>query len=247
MVIVMVPKTLSIILPTYNEEHNIEKVLIELQNVCQDLLADNWKEIEIIVIDGGSKDDTVQLAERFASKYQNIKVYSSGKNYLTKAQAIKEGVKIAKGEIILFLDADLEIHPKYIPNLLEPIEKGADLSIGVRFNYENRIILSRIHHRILSLIYNALIRMLFRIKIHDIQCGFKAFKRQIWLDLMEKMIVQGYSFDTEFVVKAIKSSKKIEEVPVPFVQRRMGYSKVTLWRRIIMFIELFKIAYSLSE
>jgi len=241
-------RTLSIIIPTYNEEDTIRKMLLEFEPVIDNLVLNGWKMIEVIVADGGSIDNTVQIAKSFAFKNAETKVYSPPERVkLTKGQAIDTGVKLAKGEIILFIDADLEIHPRYIPELLEPIEKGMDLSIGSRIANANKIVLSKLPHRMLSMLFNVLFRMLFKMDLRDTQCGFKAFRKQVWLDTMKKVITQNYTFDTEFIVTAIRKNYKVATVIVPSTWRYAGVSKVNLYHRLLMLTDLFKIAIFLKR
>ena len=87
-----------------------------------------------------------------------------------------------------------------------------------------------------------LFRLIFRIPIYDTQCGFKAFKKKVWLDLRKNFVVTGYAFDADFIVNILRNNYKLAVVPVVFEKRYAGYSKIKLIHRISMLIDLFKIA-----
>ncbi|MFA4661655.1 glycosyltransferase family 2 protein [Pyrococcus kukulkanii] len=183
---------ISVIIPAYNEERRIGEVLKNMPNFVD----------EIIVIDDGSTDKTSEIAKAFGAK-----VIRLDKN-LGKGAALREGIKIARGDVIVFMDADGQHDPKEISKLLEPIVEGrADFVIGKRIVTKGERPLIR---KLSNLITSTLISLKLGENIEDTQSGFRAIRK----DFVPKIESNRYEVETEVLIKAKKLGARIIEVPI---------------------------------
>ena len=219
---------ISLIIPAYNEEKAIAKVVEEAVDYVD----------EIIIIDDGSKDRTFETAKELCYHFKNIKLIKNKVN-LGKVQSLRNGVKESSGDIIVFTDADFTYPAKHITEIVREIKNGADLAIGNRFAgvVKNIPFLNRIGNRIFSL----LITYITSVPIEDGQTGLRAFLKKNF----EKLDVpaKGLEYETKMTVKAAKLGYTIVEVPIEY-RTRIGMSKLRPfqdgWR---MFMSLLSIAY----
>jgi len=202
---------LSVVIPAYNEEHNIGKVL---DKVKQMIRADD----EIIVVDDGSTDRTFEVAEE-----KNVRVIRHIVNE-GKGSCVREGIAAATGDIVLLIDGDGQDDPADIPRLILPIYEGADFVNGSRWlgAFQEGAI-SQLNFFVTVLI-TKLINLLFNSHITDSQAGFRCLRRDK-LRVFE-LRSKEYEIETEMVVKAIKHKLKIAEVPVKRFRRPQGESKL---------------------
>jgi dolichol-phosphate mannosyltransferase len=203
---------LSIVIPVFNEEKTILTVL-------KRLIALELPEIEkeIIVVNDGSVDKTLQKITQFIANNPTILLASHEKNY-GKGKAIRTGIKKAHGRYILIQDADLEYHPKFIPLLLAPIIKkqssvvyGTRLTKRPNFREDQRTFRFFIHYignKSLSLIFS----LLYQQWLTDIETCYKLFPRKIIHDF--NLESKGFEFEAEITAKLSKSKYKIHEVPI---------------------------------
>lgn len=216
----------SIVVPAFNEEANIERVVkatLELGD------------IEVIISDDGSNDKTLEVARELA-KLENVLLVSG--RHKGKGAAIKKGLEVANGDILGFLDADMSAHPKALLGLFKEIGNGADVAIGSRDLPDSIIPVKQPwHRRFMGYVYKSFTRRLFKIDIMDFKCGMKVFKREVWENITVK--TDGFAFDTELIARAHKKGYKIKEVPITWQDFRR--SKVNpIIDPIKMAIELLK-------
>jgi len=202
---------LSLIVPVYNEEEklagNIKRLMEELDGYGQDF--------EIIIGEDGSADGTYSLARMLESAHDSIRVsHSDGR--LGKGLAIKRALPFTSGGRICYLDIDLSSDISALRKMFSLL--GAyDIVIG--FRLARRSLARRDRKRYLfSLMYNLIIRLLFRSKVRDHQCGFKAFRRSVILDLAGRATNNRWFFDTEILVIAQKLGYSIKEMPVAWTE-----------------------------
>lgn len=202
---------LSIIIPVFNEEKTIHKVVTKLLTHKHLTVP-----FEIIVIDDGSTDTTKRKLEKFVS-LPRVTVLSHKKN-LGKGRAVVNGIKKAKGKYILIQDADLEYDPVFIPKLLEPVQnKNAQVVFGTRLNRwpnlkkDERTPLFFMHfvgNRLLSMITS----LLYGVWITDMETGYKLFPKAA---LRQTTIhAHGFEFEPEITSKLLKKRYTILEVPI---------------------------------
>ncbi len=216
----------SIIIPANNEEKRIYDCLAKLTQSLP-------KDYEIIVTADGCIDRTVELAKLFP-----VKVVSCNKR-LGKGGGILNGVRFAEGKAIVITDVDLSVSPSYIPNMVNALIE-ADVVLGSR-NLEDSVIKIKppFYRVVLGRAFNWIFRRLFKIKIFDTQCGFKAIRREVFEDLSNDLQIEGYAFDADFIVKAHKEGFRIAEKPVVWSYKKGSrvnclYQIYTMGRDLLM-------------
>ncbi len=216
---------LSIIIPVYNEEKTISTILdkvlrLELPRITK----------EIIIVDDGSTDSTfLKIKDRLRlnrSQKSKIKILRHLKNK-GKGAAVKTGIKNATGDYVIIQDADLEYDPKYIKNLIKPIEKGvAKVVYGTRLKRGPNLkgeektpqfLLHYLGNRFLSLVTS----ILYGQWITDMETCYKLFPREAMLKI--KLNARGFELEPEITAKLLKTGYKIYELPITAVPR--GYSE----------------------
>ena len=227
---------LSIIIPAYNEEKRIPSFLEELIEFSRK----NLENFEIIIINDGSKDRTKQVVLNFLKNQQNVKLVSYKEN-MGKGHAVLQGVLKAQGEFILFMDADGSTPPYEIKNMLKIFQKyNYDIIVGSRIQESSNIKdpqpLSR---RLLSKIFNLYSNILFRIRINDLLCGFKGFKREAAINIFKNLKAFRWEFDVEILYKARKNKYEIYELPIEW--KHEEGSKIKFLDPLFIFLNLFKL------
>lgn len=226
---------ITILLPAYNEEEVIEKSL----NTLQDNINIK-KNYEILVINDGSTDKTLEILNQLSKKIKNLRVITHERNKGLGA-AISTGIQNAKGEIIIELDADMTHPLNVLPLMIEKIEEGYDVCIGSRYikngGMKNvplwRVILSRIANKVMSIMYFT--------SITDLTSGYRAYKTEKIKKI--KIEQNGFPIQLEISVKMVKNKANITEVPILLVNRYIGSSKFnfikTMPKYIPVIIKLF--------
>ena len=211
----IVKEKLSVIIPVYNEEkileHNIEVVKTTLDD-----LGCNY---EIIAIDDGSSDKSYEVLKKIERQNVNIVVKRNSKNF-GKGRALKKAFKYARGDLIVWLDADLDLHPFQIKILYDIMAlDNADIVIGSKMHPNSKLNYP-CHRRIFSLGYYCFIRILFNLPCHDTQTGIKIFKREALAKVFPRILVKKFAFDLEVLVNAHKLGFKIVEAPIVLDSKR---------------------------
>ncbi|MBI5228629.1 glycosyltransferase family 2 protein [Candidatus Micrarchaeota archaeon] len=208
---------LSVVIPAYRKEHSIRLVLKE----ASDTLKAFEMPYEIIVVDDGSPDNTLAEAKKHAKKHPNIRVVSYEKNK-GKGNALMHGFNFTRGDLVAFLDADLDLHPKQLRvfmNLMDAL--NADVIIGSK-----RHSLSKVNYpatrKALSRCYQLLTRLLFGLPLTDTQTGIKLFKRRVLEDSLPLLLVKQYAFDLELLAVAHHKGYRIAEGPVEMSYTQFG-------------------------
>ncbi len=209
---------LSILVPAHNEGPHIYGNIREIQRVFNEIGC----QYELIVIDDGSKDETYENIQKAAKGFSNIIIKRMRKNR-GKGRALKYGFRFAQGDLIAFLDADLDLHPEQIQNLFKIMSKEkADVVIGSKKHPESQLDYPT-PRRFISHIYFLIIKLLFSLPIKDTQTGLKLFKHQVLKRVFPKVLVKRYAFDLELLVNIHHLGYKIREAPVTLnYQRIMG-------------------------
>lgn len=198
-------KKLSIIVPAYNEEKRIRPFLTDLNRYCTKNL-DNY---EIIVVDDGSKDRTLDILKSI--KYKNFRFISYSPNQ-GKANAVKRGVLAARGSHLLFIDADGATAPKEISKMI-PYFEGYDIVVGSR-NLKESKAHKDFTRRILSFGFNNYVSFLFGMNFSDYLCGFKGFKTDVARKLFDNLKSKRWIFDAELFCCTKKYGIKVKEIPI---------------------------------
>ncbi|MFH1328191.1 MAG: glycosyltransferase [Candidatus Bathyarchaeota archaeon] len=198
----------SLILPTYNEEQNIEHTLIEVDTTLKQICPD----YEIVVVDDGSKDRTQQIIQKYIKNNCNVKVVGYNTN-MGKGYALRKGFEFATGDKIVFFDSDSDIPHAELKLYLDTLEK-VDVVIGSKRHPQSKVRAS-FKRRFLSASFHILvIMMLTGVKVTDTQAGLKAFRRSALEKIVRLMLVKGYAFDAELLAIASLLKMRIAELPI---------------------------------
>ncbi|MGH2582032.1 MAG: glycosyltransferase family 2 protein [Anaerolineales bacterium] len=203
---------LSVVIPVFNEEKTILEVLRRVQATD---LAD-----EIIVVDDGSTDGTAQALKTLTGDRVNVVIQSSNKG---KGSAVRKGIELASGDLILIQDADLEYDPRDYPSLIKPIEEGiADVVYGSRFLGGPRrptMFWHMVANRFLTLLTNVLYNNI----LTDMETGYKLFRGDLVKGI--KIRSNSFNFEPEITAKLLKRRARIFEVPITFNPRDYSEGK----------------------
>lgn len=203
---------ISVFVPCYNEEQIIEKHILAIYNACIELK----KPIELVIVDDGSTDNTPMLAQKIAKQHKEIQ-YIYYANGPSRRENLAKAFRIARGDIIIFMDLDLSVPLSYLSKILDGITSGNDIVIGSRYKgSKTKRTLSRF---IISMVYNWFMRFYFGSFIADHQCGFKGFKKKILFSILDKMgydekFIRGWFWDVELLVRAQRDGYAIDEFSV---------------------------------
>jgi len=242
---------LSVVIPAYNEEKRISATLLDVDRYLSKQKyppatpsrSDGGRgTYEIIVVNDGSKDNTVQVVERTKQLVKNLRLIDNKENH-GKGYVTKQGMLEAKGEYRIYVDADNAISIDQIENFW-PYTKDFDIIIG-SIELKGAKIEEKAgwHRRILGKIAKYIIRLLAIWEIHDTQRAFKLFPEKVANDIFSRQTIEKWGFDIEILVLAKKLGYKIKELPVTWINAEG--SKVTLKSYIRTFAELLKIKYNL--
>lgn len=223
---------LSIILPLLNEEENIQLLYDEIKESVGPMEEDH----EIIFIDDGSTDNSLNLLKGLQEKDDKVVVVSFRKNFGQTA-AMSAGFDYAKGDVIVAMDADLQNDPHDIPMMIGKIKEGYDVVTGWRFDRKDKF-LSR---RLPSIIANKIISVTTGVQLHDYGCSLKAFRKEVIKSI--KLYGEMHRF-----IPAIASGMGISftEVKVNHRARRFGTSKYGISRTIRVILDLMTVKFLLS-
>ena len=232
---------ISIIIPTYRAEKFIIKSIKEVERVVSSLESN----YEIICVIDGEPDETYKLVRTLSLKNPKIKVFGYKRNK-GKGYAVRYGFKKAKGRIVGFIDAGLEIDPTSLTNLYNIfVSKKAHAVVGSKRHPSSKIEYP-FARKILSFIYFLWVKALFNFGVSDTQAGIKVFKSELIKKILPNLTVNGYAFDVEILSQAKRSGfAKIYEAPI--VVRRLKYEESTIASKgflkssLEMFSDTFKV------
>jgi glycosyltransferase involved in cell wall biosynthesis len=166
------------------------------------------------VVNDGSRDNTADIARSFAAKDPMLRLVENPGNH-GKGYSVRNGMLNARGQIVLFSDADLSSPIEEAPKLFEALEQGADIAIGSRWlRAETQTRRQELHRQLFGRIFNLLLRITLGLKFKDTQCGFKAFKRAAVEKIFPLQKIERWGFDPEILFLARKFGFKVKEVPV---------------------------------
>ncbi len=222
-------KSISIILPLFNEEENV-KLQYEKIKTCVHTLGTPY---EIIFVDDGSTDKSLEILKKLAQKDKTLKIIEFRRNFGQTA-AMAAGIDFASGEVIIFMDSDLQNDPVDIVNLLDKIEEGYDVVSGWRVHRQDKLF----SRKIPSWIANRLIAKVSGVPLHDLGCSLKAFRS----DVLKKVKLYG-EMHRFIPVHASWIGAKITEIPVNHHARQFGNSKYGLIRTFKVMLDLITIKF----
>lgn len=225
---------LSVIVPAFNEEKRLSKTIF----LINDFLSKQSYKSEIIIVNDGSKDKTVEVANNLISKFPRIRLISNKVNY-GKGFAVKVGMLSATGEKRLFMDADGSTPISEVEKLLEA-GKVFDVVIGSRRVGGAEIKEDQSAFRLaLGWVFRQIIETILPLGVIDSQNGFKLFSAKSAMELFSRQTIFGWAFDVQILFLARKSGYKTKEVPITWTNDKE--SKVTLKGMVKMLWEVVKI------
>jgi glycosyltransferase involved in cell wall biosynthesis len=204
--------THSIVIPAYNEG---ERLGATLEKVLAYVREQGWNaEVEVIVVNDGSRDNTAEIVRGFAEKNPVVRLVENPGNR-GKGYSVRNGMLKARGEVVVFSDADLSSPIEELPKLLQALAAGADIAIGSRWlRAELQTRRQSLHRQLFGRIFNVLLRIILGLKFKDTQCGFKAFTRRAAQTILPLQRIERWGFDPEILFLARKFGFRVEEVPV---------------------------------
>lgn len=222
---------ISVVIPLLNEDESLP----ELSNWITRVMKENNFTYEVIMIDDGSTDNSWQVIEQIAKINTNVKGIKFQRNY-GKSAALNEGFKAAQGDVVITMDADMQDSPDEIPELYNMIKKdGFDLVSGWKQKrYDNKLT-----KNLPSKLFNAVARNSSKIKLHDFNCGLKAYKNKV----IKSIEVFGEMHRYIPILAKWAGFKKIGEKVVEHRARKYGVTKFGLNRFINGFLDLFTISF----
>jgi glycosyltransferase involved in cell wall biosynthesis len=214
----------SIVIPAYNESQRIPATLV---SVVEAVRSHGWS-AEILVVDDGSRDKTVEVVRNFAEANPEVKLLQNGANR-GKGYSVRNGLLQASGQIVMFTDADLSAPIEEAERLFAAIEQGADIAIGSRWLERDRQTHRQpLYRQFFGRCFNRFTRLVMGISFADTQCGFKAFTREAAQTIFHLQTIEGWGFDPEILFIALKRGFRIVEVPVSWAhdeRTRISYLK----------------------
>ncbi len=224
---------LTVLVPAYNESAVITRTVDEIEEcLTQQLDRD---EFEIVVVDDGSSDDTVELAEQAGAR-----VVRQPQN-CGKGAAIRAGARAAEGRAVVFTDADLAYAPEHLLRLLAEIEDGWDMVVGSRRHHDTEVVvkptrLRSVGGRLINLMTHSVLLSAF----NDTQCGLKGFQADVARVMFQRTRINGFAFDIELFLIAEQDDLSVREIPVS-VQNRIESSVVLFSHTMELLFDLFRL------
>ncbi|MCD4650814.1 MAG: glycosyltransferase family 2 protein [Candidatus Cloacimonetes bacterium] len=215
---------LSFVIPIYNEEESISQLYREIE------VNAKGHDFEVIFIDDGSNDNGPEIIQQLAQKDKRVKLVQFRRNF-GKAAALQEGFRHVNGEIIFTMDGDLQDNPIEIPAFINKIEKGYDLVSGWKKQRHDPIT-----KRLPSRLFNAVTSRTFNVKLHDHNCGFKAYRPEVIEDIELYGEMHRY-------IPALAASRgfNVGEIPIEHRKRQHGHSKYGSERLMRGFLDLLTV------
>jgi len=222
---------LSIVIPAYNEAESLPELLQWIETVMQQ----HGYSYEVIFIDDGSRDNSWEVIESLSQKNAQVRAIKFQRNY-GKSPALNEGFKLAQGEYVVTMDADLQDSPEEIPELIQVLEEGKfDLVSGwKKVRHDNKLT-----KNLPSKLYNSVTGKMSGIKLHDMNCGLKIYKKQV----IKSIEVFGEMHRYIPVLAKAAGFDRIGEKPVQHQKRKYGTSKFGMERFVNGFLDLSTIIF----
>ncbi|TMW64478.1 hypothetical protein Poli38472_011358 [Pythium oligandrum] len=214
----------SVLLPTYNERENLPLIVWLLDKS----FSENSLEYEIVIVEDSSPDGTLQVAQELQKIYgKDHIVILPRQGKLGLGSAYRDGLKLATGDFVILMDADLSHHPKFIPEFIKvQATKNYDIVTGTRYIGDGGVFGWDLRRKLTSRVANYLATVLLNPHCSDLTGSFRLYKRDVIEDIMNSIQGLGYVFQMEILVRARLKQYTIAEVPITFVDRIYGESKL---------------------
>jgi len=214
----------TVLLPTYNERENLPIIVWLLVKS----FTESDHQFEIIIIDDGSPDGTLDIAKQLQKIYgEDQIVLRPREKKLGLGTAYIHGIKHATGNFIFIMDADLSHHPKFIPKFIEEQKKkDYDVVSGTRYSGDGGVYGWDLKRKIISRTANYITQVLLRPGASDLTGSYRLYKKEVLEQLVQSCQSKGYVFQMELIIRSRQHGFSIGEVPISFVDRVYGESKL---------------------
>jgi glycosyltransferase involved in cell wall biosynthesis len=211
---------LSLVLACYNEAEHLEASFTEIRETLEQT---HWP-FEVIFVDDVSRDRTREILHGIVASHpqQQLRLILHDRNR-GRGATVTDGFRAARGTITGYMDVDLEVHCRYIPSLVRAIEKGADIAT-VRRIYAFQV--RSLDRYFMSRGYSWLVRRLLDVPYRDTETGYKFFRRETVLPLLDEIEDGGWFWDTEFMARAARRGLPVAEIPGAYIRREDKTSTV---------------------
>jgi dolichyl-phosphate beta-glucosyltransferase len=208
----------SIVIPAYNESRRIEPTL---KKTLAYVAEQGW-DAEVIIVNDGSRDNTAAIVRRHAEQNPALRLIENPGNR-GKGFSVRNGMLHARGEVMLFSDADLSAPIEESTKLFQAIAEGADVAIGSRWlRPELQTHPQSLHRQLFGRVFNFALRIALGLRFKDTQCGFKAFSRRAVDTVFPLQRIERWAFDPEVIFLAQKKGLPVAEVPVKWAHEPGG-------------------------
>jgi glycosyltransferase involved in cell wall biosynthesis len=223
------PPYLSLVLACYNEAEHLESSFAEIHETLEQT---SWP-FEVIFVDDVSRDRTREILRGIVAAHPSLdlKVILHEENR-GRGTTVTDGFRAARGTVAGYLDVDLEVHARYVPSLVRAIEHGADIAT-VRRIYALQV--RALDRYFMSRGYSFLVRRVLDLPFHDTETGYKFFRRERVLPLLDEIEDGGWFWDTEFMARAARRGLKVAEIPGAYVRREDKTSTVRGLRDSVLY------------
>lgn len=208
----------SIVIPAYNESRRIRPTL---EKILAYVAKQGW-DSEIIIVNDGSRDNTAEIIHKYAQDHPIVRLIENPGNR-GKGFSVRNGMLNARGDVMLFTDADLSAPIEEAPKLLDCIANGADIAIGSRWlRAELQTERQSLQRQLFGRAFNLALRILLGLRFKDTQCGFKAFNRRAVESVFAQQQIERWGFDPELIFLAQKNGFRVVEIPVQWAHEEGG-------------------------
>jgi glycosyltransferase AglD len=211
---------LSLVLACYNEARHIRESFAEIRDTLEQA---GWP-FEVVFVDDRSRDGTPEILDEIVAAHPqlDLRVIRHERNR-GRGATVTDGFRAARGDIAGYLDVDLEVHCRYVPSLVRAIERGADVATLRRIY---ALQLRSLDRYFMSRGYSFLVRHLLGVPFRDTETGYKFFRRETVLPVLDEIEDGGWFWDTEFMVRAARRGLRVVEVPGAYIRREDKASTV---------------------
>ncbi|MBI4153986.1 glycosyltransferase family 2 protein, partial [Candidatus Woesearchaeota archaeon] len=224
-------KEISVVIPVYNEEPNVAALYQKLTEALEGMTSF----YELIYVDDGSRDKTFDVLKELAKKDKHLRVLRFRRNF-GKAAALSAGFEAAQGKVVFTMDGDLQDSPSEMPRFLEKLKEGYDLVNGWKVKRKDPL-----SKTLPSKIFNRLTSCVTGVKVHDSNCGFKAYRREV----LDSLVLYGELHRYIPALVALQGFR-VGEIPVKHFPRKYGNSKYGVSRLFKGFLDLMTVRYLMS-
>lgn len=225
------PIDVSLVVACYQEAGHLEHSIAEVIGVLD---CTKWS-YEIVFVEDCSTDNTAEIVGKLVEKHgrpdRPVRAIYHETNK-GRGRTVADGIREAAGQVVGFLDIDLEVHARYLPDMVRAVNDGADVAIAERIY---KIQFTQFHRHVLSRGYALMVRCMVSAPVRDTEAGYKFFKRERIMPVLDETESEGWFWDTEIMVLAHRAGLAIAQIPCLFIRRKGRGSTVRILRDTIAY------------